>query len=286
MRQPTLFLPHGGGPCFFMDWDPPDTWASQRAFLQGLAATLPERPKALLVVSAHWEAPAFTFQCNPAPPLLFDYQGFPPHTYRLTWPAPGAPALAAHAAALLQAAGFATAFDERRGYDHGVFVPLKVAFPAANIPCVQMSLRGDLDPAVHLAAGCALSPLRDEGVLIIGSGNSFHNMEVMMRAMCAGENASEGAEFDAWLTEAVTHPDPEERARSLTAWEMATGARHANPREEHLIPLHVAAGAAGTDRGTKILEDRIMGAVESAFRFGSLAQSQVSIPPTQPKERP
>jgi aromatic ring-opening dioxygenase catalytic subunit (LigB family) len=267
-RQPTLFIPHGGGPCFFMDWDPPDTWDRQRTFLEELAATLPERPKALLVVSGHWEEPAFTFQRNPAPPLLFDYQGFPPHTYRLTWPAPGAPALAEHAAALLRAAGLPVAFDESRGYDHGVFVPLKVAFPGADIPCVQMSLRAGLDPAEHLAAGRALAPLRDEGVLIVGSGNSFHNMPVMMRAMRGGARGIEGAEFDAWLTEATTHPDPAERDCRLAGWDKAPGARHANPREEHLIPLHVAAGAAGAQRGVKALEDHVMGVVESAFRFG------------------
>ncbi|ODU56923.1 MAG: dioxygenase [Comamonadaceae bacterium SCN 68-20] len=268
MRQPAIFIPHGGGPCFFMDWNPPDTWDRLRAFLERLPQELPEPPKALLVVSAHWEAPVFTLQTNPAPPLLFDYHGFPPHTYALTWPAPGAPALAERAAHLLAAAGLETAFDQRRGFDHGAFVPLKVAFPAADIPCVQMSLQAGLDPAAHLAAGAALAPLRDEGVLILGSGNTFHNMQTMMAGMAGRARGVAGEDFDAWLSEATADPDARGRERRLAGWSRAPGARHAHPREEHLLPLHVVAGAAGEDRGRKTLEDRVMGAVESAFRFG------------------
>ncbi|HQR72757.1 MAG TPA: class III extradiol ring-cleavage dioxygenase [Burkholderiaceae bacterium] len=268
MRQPTLFIPHGGGPCFFMEWDPPDAWVRHRAFLEGLPRLLPERPRALLVISAHWEAPQFTVQKQAAPPLLFDYGGFPPHTYELTWPAPGAPGLSERVAALLGEAGLPCGFDTARGFDHGVFVPLKVAFPAADIPCVQLSLRGDLDPAAHLTAGQALVPLRDEGVFIVGSGNSYHNMGVMMRAWRTRSAEVHGLEFNAWLTEASTHPDAAERNRRLLNWAGAPGGREAAPREEHLIPLMVAAGAAGSDGGAKIFEDRVMGAVQSAFRFG------------------
>lgn len=268
-RMPTLFIPHGGGPCYFMAWNPPDAWDRQRAFLESLFDTLPERPRALLVVSGHWEEPRFTVQRNPAPPLLFDYHGFPPETYRLTWPAPGDPALSDRVGALLEGAGLPTAIDDRRGFDHGVFVPLKVALPQADIPTVQLSLRADLDPAAHLAAGRALAPLRDEGVLIIGSGNTYHNMQVMMRAMRGGaQGAPAGDEFDRWLADAVERPDPAERDLMLARWDMAPGAREANPREEHLIPLHVVAGAAGADRGRRVLRDEVMGAVESAFRFG------------------
>ena len=274
-RQPTLFIPHGGGPCFYMDWDPPDTWDRHRAFLEGLAGTLPARPRALLVVSGHWEEPVFTVQTSPAPPLLFDYGGFPPHTYALTWPAPGDPALADEVRALLRGAGFESAQDAERGYDHGVFVPLKLAFPAADIPTVQLSLRDDLDPQAHLAAGRALAPLRDAGVLIIGSGNSYHNLQVMLRAMRGGgggdgggDGAPRGRDFDRWLSAAVTRDDPARRDSMLAAWAGAPGAREAHPRADHLLPLHVAAGAAGTDRGIKTLEDHVMGAIVSAFRFG------------------
>lgn len=268
-RMPTVFIPHGGGPCFFMDWDPPETWDKQRKFLAALPASLPEKPKALLVISGHWEERQFTVQKNAAPPLLFDYGGFPAHTYELSWPAPGDPALSDKVQSLLEAAGFPVNTDTARGYDHGVFIPLKVAFPEAEIPCVQLSLRSDLDPLAHLAVGRALAPLRDEGVLIIGSGNTYHNMQKMMRAMQGGVNSEvNGVEFDRWLSDAITRNDPAIRDQMLAQWEAAPGARDANPREEHLIPLHVVAGAAGTDIGVKTLEDHVLGAVESAFIFG------------------
>ncbi|MDD9708036.1 class III extradiol ring-cleavage dioxygenase [Seohaeicola sp. 4SK31] len=268
-RQPTLLIPHGGGPCFFMDWNPPDEWDRHRQFLQDLPGTLPERPRALLVISGHWEEPAFTMQTNPAPPLLFDYGGFPPQTYELTWPAPGDPALAERVHDLIRAAGLPAAKDAERGFDHGVFVPLKVAFPEADIPCVQLSVASDLDPGRHIALGQALAPLRDEGVLILGSGNTYHNMGVMMRSLrCGPRGDIVGGAFDAWLTEAMTCPDPEDRNRRLTHWSDAPGGRDAHPREEHLIPLHVVAGAAGDDIGRKTLEDHVLGAIESAFRFG------------------
>jgi len=267
--MPTLFIPHGGGPCFFMDWDPPDEWDRHRQYLRGLSATLPERPKALLVISGHWEEPAFTVQCNAAPPLLFDYGGFPPQTYELTWPAPGDPALSDRVYDLIRAAGLPAAKETARGFDHGIFVPLKVAFPDADIPCVQLSLANDLDPERHIALGQALAPLREEGVLIIGSGNTYHNMGVMMRSMRGGpQDDTAGTEFDAWLTEAVTCADPDERNRRLAHWSEAPGGRAAHPREEHLIPLHVVAGAAGSDIGRKTLEDKVLGVLESAFRFG------------------
>lgn len=267
-RQPALFLPHGAGPCFFMDWDPPGTWERHRAFLEHLPAMLPERPRALLVISAHWEARRFTVQKQAAPPLVYDYHGFPPHTYTLAWPAPGDPPLAERVAARLRQEGFECDFEARRGFDHGVFVPLKLAFPTADIPCVQLSLRADLDASAHLAAGRAIAPLREEGVLIIGSGNTYHNMAVMLRAWRTRASEVHGRDFDRWLTETVTHPDPAERARRLLAWAEAPGAREAAPRAEHLLPLHVVAGAGGAERGSKIFEDVVLGAVQSAFRFG------------------
>ena len=267
-RMPTMFIPHGGGPCFFMEWSPPDTWDKQRHFLQSLPKKLPAKPKALLVISGHWEEPRFTVQTNPSPPLLFDYSGFPPHTYELTWPAPGSPSVAGRVKDLLQDAGFPCDEDGERGFDHGVFVPLKVAFPDADIPTLQLSLRSDLDAQAHVDAGRALAPLRDEGVLIIGSGNTYHNMRVMMRSLHGGGGPVHGQEFDRWLSDAVTRRNPDERNKMLAAWEEAPGAREANPREEHLLPLHVAAGAALSDCGVKTLEDQVMGAVESAFTFG------------------
>ena len=160
MRQPTFYIPHGGGPCFFMD-DPRGTWTGMEAFLRDWPGTLAEKPRAILIVSGHWETQGFRFTGNAQPPLIFDYYGFPPHTYELTYPAPGDPDLAARAAALLSAAGFDAGVDPERGLDHGVFVPLKVAFPDADIPVVEMSLDRNLDPALAFDVGAALAPLRD-----------------------------------------------------------------------------------------------------------------------------
>lgn len=263
-RQPAIFLPHGGGPCFFMDWTwgPTDTWQATQRFLEGLAATLPERPKALLVVSSHWEEPAFTASTAGQPELIYDYSGFPEHTYRLTWPAAGDQALAERATELLRGAGLPAATTPARGFDHGVFVPLKVAFPQAEIPTVALSLAASLDPALHLAAGRALAPLRDEGVLIVCSGMSFHNLRGYLRP----ETRERARTFDAWLTRAVEAPAAE-RAALLTAWREAPFAEYAHPREEHLIPLLVAAGAGGDGPGRQIFSDEPMDAAISAYRF-------------------
>jgi aromatic ring-opening dioxygenase catalytic subunit (LigB family) len=263
-RQPALFLPHGGGPCFFMDWTwgPPDTWHATQQFLEGLAATLPAPPKALLVVSGHWEESAFTVGSAPHPQLIFDYSGFPAHTYQLTWPAPGNPSLAARVVDLLAKSGLPAATDPHRGYDHGVFVPLKVAFPEAQIPVVTLSLAASLDPALHLAAGRALAPLRDEGVLLVASGMSFHNL----RAYLHPETTPRARAFNDWLTQAVESP-ASQRDALLTNWRSAPSAAFSHPREEHLIPLLVAAGAGGDVPGRRIFTGEPMGAAISAFRF-------------------
>ena len=263
-RQPSLFLPHGGGPCFFMDWTwgPADTWSATETFLKGLAATLPEPPRALLVVSGHWEEPAFTAGSGAQPKLIFDYSGFPDDTYRLTWPAPGEPELAARVTRMLGAAGLPPALDPNRGYDHGVFVPLKVAFPGAEIPVVTLSLAAGLDPELHLAAGRALAPLRDEGVLIVASGMSFHNL----RGYLQPQTAERARAFDAWLTKAAELP-ASERDSLLRDWHSAPFAAYCHPREEHLIPLLVAAGAGGEAAGKCIFKDEPMGAAISAYRF-------------------
>ena len=267
-RQPTLFLPHGGGPCFFMDWTwgPRDTWHPTQRFLEGLPVSLPEKPKSLLVISGHWEEPAFTTGAAARPGLIFDYSGFPVDTYQLTWPAPGDPALAAQVGDLLKNAGLPSALSPDRGFDHGVFIPLKVAFPMADIPVVTLSLAsrpdGAFDPAAHIAAGRALAPLRDEGVLIIGSGMSFHNLRAYFRP----EAAEASRAFDGWLREAVESPAPERDAR-LSGWQEAPHARFSHPREEHLVPLFVAAGAGGDAPGRRIFNDEPMGAAISAYRF-------------------
>ncbi len=263
-RQPAIFLPHGGGPCFFMDWTwgPADTWNATQRFLEGTSASLPAPPKAILVVSGHWEEPAFTASASARPQLIFDYSGFPEHTYQLTWPAPGDPELASRVVELLGNAGLPSALSADRGFDHGVFVPLKVAFPEARIPVVSLSLASSLDPALHLAAGRALAPLRDEGVLIVGSGMSFHNL----RGYFKPDTQARARAFDAWLIRAVESP-AKERDTLLTDWRSAPFAAYCHPREEHLIPLLVAAGAGGQAPGERIFTDEPMGAAISAYRF-------------------
>ena len=263
-RQPAIFIAHGGGPCFFMDWTwgPADTWLKTRHFLEGLAATLSSTPKAILVVSGEWVEPAFSASASAQPKLIFYYTGFPDDTYRLTWPAPGQPDLASRVASLLADAGLPSALSPTRGYDHGVFVQLKVAFPAAEIPVVTLSLASSLDPALHLAAGHALAPLRDEGVLIVGSGMSFHNL----RAYNQPVTAERARAFDAWLTAAVQSTAPQ-RDALLTAWREAPFAAFAHPREEHLVPLFVAAGAGRGAPGQRIFTDEPMGAAISAYSF-------------------
>lgn len=243
--------------------DPADS-ASLAAHLRSIPAALPEPPRALLVVSAHWETPVPTVSTHPRPPLFYDYYGFPAESYRITWPAPGEPALAARVRSLLGAAGLPSAEDAGRGFDHGCFIPLKVAFPAAQLPTVQLSLQAGLDPAAHLRIGAALAPLREEGVLIVGSGMSFHNM----RGFGAPGVEKAAAPFHAWLEESVTLA-PAARDARLRAWGAAPGARVSHPREEHLLPLMVAAGAAGPDLGRVAWSGRFARCPISSVAFGA-----------------
>ena len=259
--QPSLFIPHGGGPCFFIP-DPNGTWRDMEAYLRALAGRLPARPRAILLISGHWEnRGGFAFTGADRPGLIYDYYGFPPDSYALTYPVPGDPALAARAAALLREKGFTATVDPARGLDHGVFVPMKVAFPDADIPLVQMSLDASLDPALHLRAGAALAPLRAEGVLIIGSGMSFHNL----RAYGDPRIAPPSQAFDDWLTNAATAP-PAERAALLAQWQGAPYARFCHPREEHLLPLMVAAGASDAP-GIHDFGGMVMGSAISGYSF-------------------
>lgn len=264
---PTLYIPHGGGPCFFMEWDPPDTWTSMGDWLRQLGASIGVRPKAVIVVSAHWEESEFSVSANPAPGLIYDYYGFPEHTYRIQYPAPGAPELAQRVADLLGKAGMPARLDRERGYDHGVFIPFKLIYPDADIPTIQLSLKAGLDPAAHIAAGAALAPLREEGVLIVGSGMSYHNLPALLSPGDARANAASDR-FDAWLTDAVEEGDPALRDRKLAAWLLAPDAKACHPRSEHLVPLFVAAGAAGEDRGRRDFNDHILGKALSGYRFG------------------
>jgi len=261
--MPSIYIPHGGGPCFFMEWTPADTWTNMRHFLEGFVQALPVRPTAILVVSAHWEAAMPSVTCQPNPPLIYDYHGFPAHTYALEWPAPGSPDLAAKVQHLLQDAGIAASQNPERGFDHGVFIPLKLALPKADIPTVALSLQSELDPQLHFDIGKALRPLRDQGVLIVGSGLSYHNVGALMgRVPPRGATA-----FDIWLTDTM-RATPATRNAALLRWFDAPDARLAHPREEHLVPIFVTAGAAHGEPAQKIYADVVNGAPVSGFRFG------------------
>ncbi len=266
-RLPTYFIPHGGGPCFFMDPPPggPGTWDRMADFLRGLPGDVGETPRAILIVTGHWETPELAVTAGAHPGLIFDYYGFPESTYQLTYPAPGHPGLAGQVADLLEDAGFPTTLDAERGFDHGMFIPLKVAFPDAAIPVVELSVRKDLDPATHIAIGTALAPLREDGVLILASGMSYHNLRGFFANDQRVEAISEA--FDAWLAKAVCQPQSPREA-ALIGWEAAPYARICHPREEHLIPLMVAVGAAGGDAATHAYSDVVLGKKLSGFRFG------------------
>ena len=260
MRTPAYYLPHGGGPWPFMDWPAPiDAQLGRlRAWLERLPREL-EGVRGLVVVSAHWEAPSPSVYAPGSGKLLYDYGGFPPHTYRLSWPARGDEALAARIDDLV---GGAERSD--RGYDHGTFVPLMVAWPAPAVPVVQLSLLRGLDPAAHVELGRQLAPLREEGIALLGSGMSYHHMGGFMKPWALEASRP----FDAWLAETVAL-DAGERGGRLARWAEAPGARASHPREEHLLPLMVVAGAAGVDRGEVVFREQVLGAWCSGVRFGT-----------------
>ncbi len=264
VRMPALYIPHGAGPCFFMDWTPRDTWTRMGEFLRGAMSALPRKPSAILMVSAHWEMPQYTVGSGQRPGLLFDYSGFPPHTYELRYAPPGSPALAVRVRTLLSTAGLPNDEDRERAYDHGMFIPLLLMAPEADIPVVQLSVRAGLDAREHEAVGAALAPLRDEGVFIVGSGMSFHNM----RGYGDARFGPISDRFDAWLTETVGIDDAAERGDALARWDEHPDGRLSHPREEHLIPLMVVAGSAGNVAGRRVFSDRVMGTTVSAFQFG------------------
>lgn len=264
MRLPTFYIPHGGGPWPFVDMrlGKKEEWAALEAYLRALVTSLPERPRALLLISAHWEEPKATLMTAPRPPMLYDYGGFAPEAYELQWPAKTASALVPRVRSLLEAAGIPCVDNDSRGFDHGTFVPMMLSVPDADIPVLQLSLLSSLDPEAHLALGRALAPLRDEGVLLIGSGNSFHNLRAFGPASAEPSRA-----FDAWLGESVTLPRAQ-RDERLRNWKAAPGGLHCHPREEHLLPLHVVAGAAGDDVGAVPFRGDIAGCRVSAVHFG------------------
>ncbi|MDY0281797.1 MAG: class III extradiol ring-cleavage dioxygenase [Salinivirgaceae bacterium] len=267
-KLPVYFIPHGGGPWHVINnaMGDPIGYGRLREYLENFGEQYSQMIKAILVVSGHWEEDLPTLQFGSNPPLLYDYYGFPESTYHLKWPAPGNPDLAERIEKLLHLNGFETKRAFERGFDHGTFVPLMIAFPEANIPVVQLSLVNSLDPETHINIGKVLEPLRNEGVLIIGSGMSYHNMRGFMSGSSSA--ASISTQFDEWLTQTVEINDTKKRNEMLVNWEDAPKARESHPRSEHLIPLFVAAGAAGSDKGSHDYSGLLMGIKVSGYKFG------------------
>lgn len=255
-----VYFSHGGGPL-------PILGDASHASMVQFMRRLPERlrkPEAIIVVSAHWEERAATLLGAGAPPMLYDYYGFPAAAYDITYPAPGNPALAERIAGMLRGGGVEARIDQRRGFDHGLFIPLKLMYPLADVPSIQLSLVRGLDPGAHLALGRALRGLAAENVLVVGSGFSFHNMGAFSWDGGSLPDRANDA-FQDWLRETCALPLPQpERERRLAAWEKAPAARYCHPREEHLLPLHVCAAMAGGPAEV-VFDDRILGKRALAF---------------------
>jgi aromatic ring-opening dioxygenase catalytic subunit (LigB family) len=264
-RLPVYFISHGGGPWSFMDDSSRAAYAQLEASLAAMPAEIGTTPSAVLMISAHWEESEFTLTSHPQPPMVYDYYGFPDYTYQIHYDAPGDPALAERVRDLILAAGMPARLDPERGFDHGAFTPLKVIYPRADVPVIQMSLKAGLDPETHLALGRAIAPLRDDGVLIVGSGLSYHNL----RQFFSPRGWGPSREFDGWLEGVLRVGNPMERAKLLADWEAAPAARAAHPREEHLLPLMVAVGAAGSDAAQLAYheENFLGGLTVSSYRF-------------------
>ena len=264
--MPVLYIPHGGGPL-------PLLGDAAHADLVAFLKAIPEqfsRPTSILVVSAHWEQRYPTLTSAIAPPMLYDYGGFPPESYAIQYPAPGSPELAKKIQQLLNENDFNAQLDNQRGFDHGMFVPLKLMYPDADIPCVQLSLTEDLDPQAHIRMGEALAPLAGDNVLILGSGSSFHNMRAMIGSMSgAGGAYAPSAEFNNWLVDTCANPqlDSAQRKQRLIDWEAAPQARFCHPREEHLIPLHVCLGCADGRAAETVFNGKLFDLAMAGFMW-------------------
>jgi aromatic ring-opening dioxygenase catalytic subunit (LigB family) len=264
-RLPTYFLSHGGGPWPYMEAGMRRRFDKLEASLLALRREWGDAPRAVLVISGHWETEEFAVSSAAHPGMVFDYHGFPEHLYRIKYDAPGSPELAMRLRAMLQAGGFACDSDGERGFDHGTFSLMKPIYPDGEMPIVQLSVKQDLDPHAHLSIGRLLAPLRDEGVVIIGSGSSFHNLG--LRGPAAIEPSRR---FDDWLQQTLLQSPTDERRRRVANWTVAPDARTAHPREDHLIPLMVALGAAEEEPAALIYhQGDFMGSwTLSSFRFG------------------
>lgn len=252
MTMPVLFVSHGAPT---LPLEPGDTGAAWRMLGESL-----HRPSAILVISAHWETATPVVSRTVSPETIHDFYGFPEALYRLQYPAPGAPELAQAVALALQQAGIPVQLDDARGLDHGAWVPLSLMYPNADIPVAQLSLQSAQDPAWHIALGRALRPLRDQGVLIVGSGSVSHNLRAIFNHP-QGEPAPRWVTgFCDWIAAQIEAGDLD----ALSAYRtLAPHAAQNHPTDEHLLPLFVALGAAGDISRSKRLN--------SVMTYGMLA---------------
>ncbi|KAJ3162419.1 hypothetical protein HDU86_004900 [Geranomyces michiganensis] len=260
LRAPAIFLPHGGGPMPLLG-DPGHKALIEFLQTKARAMLVNSRVKAIVVVTAHWEtSPNFVVSTATQNKLLYDYGGFPKEAYDIPFPASGSPEIAARIASMLTTAGLPTTTDSKRGWDHGVFVPLKLVLGTNwSIPLISLSVCADQDPARHFAVGRALTQLRDEGIAIVGSGMSFHNFAVFRRgfALPPGARAEpENAPFHKALNEACAIENIDARAKAFAGWDTWPWARDSHPvgAAEHFMPLIVTAGAGGNVKGEEILD--------------------------------
>lgn len=258
----VIYFSHGGGPLPILG-DP--SHEKMVGFLKKLPSTFP-RPDKILVISAHWEETLPTVIGNESPPLLYDYYGFPKESYELKYPVQGSPDLSESVQTVLRNNGIQSLMTEERGFDHGLFIPLKIMYPGAKIPTTQLSLVKGLHPQVHLDLGRALRPLSKKNLLIIGSGFSFHNMGMFSWDTGNGKDSAND-EFQNWLVDVCSGSHSLlQREEMLLHWFRAPHARYCHPREEHLLPLHVCFGIAGGGADV-IFDDYILGKRAVAFKW-------------------
>jgi 4,5-DOPA dioxygenase extradiol len=259
-KAQIVYFSHGGGPLPILG-DPGHQ--AMIDFMTKLPSQL-KKPDDILVISAHWEETAATLIGAPNPAMFYDYYGFPDQAYEITYPAPGSPELANRIAEILNKKNIPARIDPQRGFDHGLFIPLKLMYPQADIPSLQLSLLRGLNPSAHIALGKALRELKNENILVVGSGFSFHNMQAFSWQGTGAPDPANDA-FQNWLIETCTDPLPQaEREGRLIEWENAPSARYCHPREEHLLPVHVCQGMADSP-AKLVFDDKILGKRSVAF---------------------
>ena len=255
---PTLFLSHGSPMHAVNAGKAGESWAA-------LAKALPV-PKAVLVITAHWESNLPMLSGNVKPSMIYDFGGFPDELYKIVYAAPGAPDVAARAQELLKGAGITAGIDGCRGMDHGTWVPLLKMFPDADVPVVQLSVQPAMNPRHHYAVGLALAPLAREGVLIVGSGHLTHNLRDWMTSRNQSGKSAYAVQFQHWVHDHLESQDID----ALTRYrQLAPEAVRAHPTEEHFLPLFVALGAAGPGARPEQVFDGFEGAALAmdAYRF-------------------